>query len=686
MNHLNGKPLWALVFFFLAFAFASASYAQPALYTADWKSLDSRPTPQWWKDAKLGIFIHWGLYSVPSWGSKGSYAEWYLKGLQTKGSAREQWHREMYGPDFTYRDFASLFKARNFDPDQWADLFARAGARYVVLTSKHHDGFCLWPNPESNHYNSMETGCERDLVGELAAAIRKTPLRFGLYFSLYEWDNPLYPDQFQRYRDQYLHPQFKDLVNRYQPAVIFADGEWDKNSREWGSEDLLAWLYNESPAPDEVVVNDRWGGDTRFKHGGYYSTEYDAAGSDRARQYLERGWEECRGLGRSFGYNRNEDIADYLTKDSLIQLLVQIVSRGGNLLLNVGPTHDGKIPVIMQERLLQLGRWLDINGSAIYGTRTWRTFGTDGIHFTQDPESGDVFAFVLERPGLSTNLADIQAIPGSDVYLLGVESPVSWQNTATGMSVQLDAETVASITGSGAWAFRIIPKPWVETVGIQAPDVVIDQTARVVLKSNHPQDLIHFTLDGSEPTTNSLRYDQPLELTESSLIRTRAFRSDHCPSLVTEQSVRIVDSQKHGIHFSYYEGQWSEIPDFAKLQPLKTGTVHGFDPNPIAQRQDNYGIRFETKFEMPFAGQCHFRLGSDDGSKLMVNGEVVANNDGFHSLQEVNGTVYLEAGSHQLIVDFFEGGGDAVLEVFGEAVDPGRHSQIILDFQRIDAD
>ena len=126
-------------------------------YKPNWESLDSRPTPQWYKDAKFGIFIHWGLYSVPAWGPKGSYAEWYLNGINHGDSLRLAYHKEKFGEEFPYREFASLFKTEKYNPDDWADLFKQSGAKYVVLTSKHHDGFCLWPNPQSNGYNSVES-------------------------------------------------------------------------------------------------------------------------------------------------------------------------------------------------------------------------------------------------------------------------------------------------------------------------------------------------------------------------------------------------------------------------------------------------------------------------------------------------------------------------------------------------
>jgi len=345
---------------------ASVALAEGIKYEPTWESLDQRPCPAWFDEAKFGIFIHWGVYSVPAWAPKGRYAEWYWHAMQNKEGPTWQFHVRSYGEDFRYQDFAPLFKAEMFAPEQWADLFARSGARYVVLTSKHHDGFCLWPSAQAWNWNSVDVGPHRDLVGELSEAVRARGLRMGLYYSLYEWYHPLYLTDVRRYVDEHMLPQLKDVVRRYQPRLLFADGEWEHPSEVWRSAEFLAWLFNESPVREEVVVNDRWGKETRGRHGGYYTSEY--GGHTSATLGPEHKWEENRGMGASFGYNRNEDLFDYCPATELIRLLIDTVSRGGNLLLDVGPTADGRIPVIMQERLVQIGEWLKVNGEGIYAT------------------------------------------------------------------------------------------------------------------------------------------------------------------------------------------------------------------------------------------------------------------------------------------------------------------------------
>jgi len=414
---------------------ASASCRSEGAYLPDWESLDKRPVPRWYDDAKFGIFIHWGVYSVPAWAPKGKYEEWYwhhmregesgaalsalseYAGSGAGFSQTKTFHDANYGKDFKYRDFAKLFHAELFDPDGWADLFRRAGAEYVVLTSKHHDGFCLWPAVNTPGWNSVETGPKRDLAGELTAAVRKAGLKMGFYYSLYEWYNPKFRNDVDAYVDENMIPHLRDLVTRYKPSVLWGDGEWDYDSSVWKTPEFVAWLYNESPVRGDVVINDRWGKDTRSIYGGFLTSEYGKGAFGRHVDY-SRKWEENRGIGSSYGYNRNEDLDDYRTSRELIHMFVDIVSKGGNLLLNVGPTADGRIPVIQQERLLDIGKWLEVNGEAIYGTKKWRT-ADDGKNIRYTMKDGDVYAIVLEWPGDLIVLNNVAPANDTLVSLVG---------------------------------------------------------------------------------------------------------------------------------------------------------------------------------------------------------------------------------------------------------------------------
>ncbi len=430
-------------------------------YEANWASLDQRPTPEWFLDAKFGVFIHWGVYSVPAWGKLGEYAEWYWAHTSDKRPDNPWWqfHEKNYGADFDYKDFAPRFTAELYDAEQWASLFERAGVKYVVPTSKHHEGFCLWPSAEASKtwgrpWNAVEIGPKRDLLGELAKATRAHGMKFGFYYSLYEWYNPLWQSDRARYVAQHMTPQFKDVVTRYQPAIIFSDGEWDMPSSDWKSEELLAWLFNESSCKDEVVVNDRWGKECRHKHGGYWTTEYAAGLKDGSHP-----WEESRGMAYSYGLNRAERIDDYKTGREFILTLIDLVSRGGNLLLDIGPAGDGTIPPIMEQRLLEIGDWLKVNGEAIYGTRfagrscQWtegkrpdQHFGEYNVKYNlmqqvgQQPKDGVACKQVFFTKKPDALYAISAGWPGKQLVLRDVKVPADTQVTLLGVPGQLKAQ------------------------------------------------------------------------------------------------------------------------------------------------------------------------------------------------------------------------------------------------------
>lgn len=438
-----------------AFALAAASSGLAETYEAKWESLDKRPVPSWWTEAKFGIFIHWGPYAVPAFGNVSKdgkfawdcYAEWY-QGFMLKGKKPYLDHHEKFYHNAPYGNFAAQFKAEHFDAAEWAKLFRKAGAKYVVLTSKHHDGYALWPSPESPYYNSVAVGSGRDLAGEFCKAMRDAGLRRGFYFSMLEYANPLYPGirdgkpspsalAPEEWNRRVNLPQLKELAENYEADIIWPDGEWDYPSERHCSKEYLAWLFNESKVKDTVVVNDRWGKECRGRHGGHYTTEYALEGGDTSGDSEMHPWEECRGIGNSFGYSRFETPKDYMSRERCVETLVSCVSRGGNLLLNVGPTADGRIPAIMQDRLLAIGRWLDVNGEAIYATTRWasapKDFAKRRIYFT---EKGNAVYMVVFPNG-----EDVVKIPGltqaKGVSMLGTDAKIGWKVADGGLEIEL---------------------------------------------------------------------------------------------------------------------------------------------------------------------------------------------------------------------------------------------------------
>ena len=444
-------------------------------YAATWESLDSRPVPEWWKDAKFGIFIFWGPYSVPAYAPLDTkdiyacYAEWYqgqmLKKRKNQTSDKFFDHHAKNYANMPYANFAAQFTARFFDPEKWAGLFKKAGARYVVLSAKHHDGYALWPSPESPYYNSVALGSGRDLVGELSRAVKAAGLRSGLYYSLIEYANPYSPNVEKGYAVKAAKgadagkwalsmniPQMKELVEDYAADILYPDGDWEATDDEFRSREFLQWLFNESKMKDSIVVNDRWGKKCRGRHGGYYTTEYGyREGHEKAGEIIHP-WEECRGLGRSFGYNRFETANQYASAEDCIRTLADIISKGGNLLLDVGPDADGRIPPIMEERLLQIGEWLEANGEAIYGTRP-RSDGAKndggGMFFTEKGDS--LYAITMDRPCGEVRIKGVSKASG--VTLLGETVKVEWRVDGGDIVVAMPA--AAPLKGRHAWTFKV---------------------------------------------------------------------------------------------------------------------------------------------------------------------------------------------------------------------------------------
>ena len=486
--------------------FAQNPDQQTNAFKASWESLDKRPTPQWWVDAKFGIFIHWGLYSVPAWSPRGTYAEWYWHakdGVDQNSEKRKMrqekvraFHSRVYGERFEYKDFRQMFTCELFDPGHWAHVFKESGAKYIVLTSKHHDGYCLWPNKEASKsfglaWNSVESGPKRDLVDELTNSVRNAGLKMGLYYSLWDWFNPYWSEELQMAKDygkglnkyikKVMYPQFKELVVKYHPSVIFSDGDWWMDDEKWQTKPLLAWLFNNAPNKDEVVINDRWG-KVRGQHGGYFTTEYGSGFDDETKP-----WEENRGIGMSFGYNREETFSDYNSAQKLLYMLVDIVSRGGNLLLDIGPTADGRIPVIMEERLLQIGEWLKVNGEAIYGTSMWRrdcqwstgkrpVFSKDDHHYrfplfemTINPRPGnavkefwftskgrDLYALTPGWPKSDKIFIDnLLLSKQSKIQLLGCEKTLKWKRRNGGVEIDLSNISIHDLSCQHISTFKL---------------------------------------------------------------------------------------------------------------------------------------------------------------------------------------------------------------------------------------
>ena len=692
----------------LIFCMSSALKAQT--WQPTWQSLDKRPVPQWFKDAKFGIFIHWGVYSVPGWSSKGQYAEWYQEGLNSGDTARIQFQKKKFG-NLSYYQLADQFKAELYKPDEWAQLIEKSGARYVVLTSKHHDGFANWPSKEASRdwgfpWNAAETGPHRDLLGDLFTAIRKTSVHPGLYYSLYEWYNPLWLKDRSRYVSEHMWPQMKDIINSYQPEVLWTDGDWDASDSLWKSREFLSWLYNESPVKDKIVTYDRWGSGIRFHHGGVYTPEYQP-NADFADHY----WEESRGMGFSYGYNREEDAWDYNSAKALVFQLIDKVSRGGNFLLDIGPDEHGKIPPIMQERLLQIGEWMKINGEAIYGSTRWKQPSQWGagrqdykpangggdllLKLTVDPEPGyavkecfftynadhnDLYAILPKWPsavggsGASATTFTIHNLtltPGTPIQLLETKDDLVWHQQGNDCVIDLPGFDPNKIKSQFAFVIKILhtgafaERP---VVNISYPK---DPLRPVINVGSADGVSWHYTLDGSAPDLTSPVYTHPFELGKSSTLSVQGFSTNKLPGQLVVLPIHVFNwhaAQKPvktqtGLQYSAYElNDPSSVKDIDGLTPVRNGSANSISAS-VLTRKENAGLVFEGYVKLSSTAIYSFYLSSDDGSKLWLDGEAVLDNDGRHGNEIVSGKIPLKAGFHAIRIAYFNASGDGVLQL-----------------------
>ena len=466
------KRTVSLLVFFGITVMSTAQYVdingEKTVYTGELEQLKSHKSPEWFNNAKLGIFIHWGLYSVPAyaptglsvsdlfeemgkedpnpikiqeaarkWFTNNGYAEWYLNSLRIKGSPTYEFHRENYGLSYDYYKFSEVFSKETlkWNSDEMAEIFRRAGAKYVVLTTKHHDGYTLWPSRvHNNNMPEFVKVVQRDLVGELTESVRKQGMRMGLYYSGgLDWTfnrTPIYDFaglsmttpksmEYGGIADAHL----RELIEKYKPSILWNDITYPDEGNLKG---IIADYYNLIP---DGVINNRWGTTTGL-------SDFDTPEYTKMDAIQKEKWESCRGLGHSFGYNQYEDESHTLSSTELIHLLVDIVSKNGNLLINVGPKPDGTIPEIQIQRLKDLGDWMTLNGTAIYDTEPWiksdgRTVSGKEVRYTK--KSNKLYLVLLGVPAEKEVIPDLKLMKGSIVRLLNGNRTMKWNQVGTSL-------------------------------------------------------------------------------------------------------------------------------------------------------------------------------------------------------------------------------------------------------------
>lgn len=475
------------------------------------KSLKKHKVPEWYHDAKLGIFIHWGLFSVPAWATNvgasikdvvreegfggqfrnNPYAEWYNNSLRIEGSPTQKYHKETYGEDFSNDDFVPMFNEaiKKWNPKEMVAAIKKSGAKYVVLVTKHHDGFLLWhsdyPNPRKEGFMAS-----RDIVKELTEEVRKQGMKMGFYYSgTFDWSfqpNPI-TDITSFIKNGVTEPEYVEyannhwyeLIDKYGPIILWNDIGYPPGT---DINEIFAYYYNKMP---EGLINDRWlqiptklrwllglyvprkvlawaakrsflkgsaGMPVNF-HCDYKTPEYGVFD-----KISKKKWEQTRGIGQSFGYNQLEQEEHHLSFEQMIHEFVDLVSKNGNLLLNVGPMADGTIPEIQKTRLIQLGGWLEVNGEGIFGTRPWsraEAKTTEGleVRFTQKNEF--LYMFLLGKPeSIRVTIKDLKICQYADILLLGNEGKIPWKQEKKDLTIELPND----LKNSPAYTFSINPK------------------------------------------------------------------------------------------------------------------------------------------------------------------------------------------------------------------------------------
>lgn len=376
-------------------------------YEASWDSIRSHyEVPAWFRDAKFGIFIHWGPYAVPAFMSEKYAPGMYDPGWNKGGMNAYRHHEEQYGgaAAFGYKDFIPLFRAENFDAEGWADLFKRSGARYVVPVAEHHDGFAMYAS-RVTRWNAKDMGPKRDVMRLLADACRARDMKFGVssHFALnriyYKTTNPDWDTNDPQYADLYWFQVDKeskpsqlfldlwwnrttDIMDQYEPDLIWFDYGLDKPGWESVHQRILAYYYNRGlDWNKEVVFQDK---NMRNR---CFPEDLIVLDIERGRMtdIYEFPWQTDTSVGKiSWGYIENEQ---YKSTDYLIDELIDIVSKNGCLLLNIGPRADGTIPAEAVTILEEIGAWLALNGEAVYDTRPWVVYGEGPTEVNQGHHS-----------------------------------------------------------------------------------------------------------------------------------------------------------------------------------------------------------------------------------------------------------------------------------------------------------
>lgn len=615
----------------------------------------------WWREARFGLFIHWGVYSVPAGEYRGrpvdGIGEWIMNNAHI--------------PCAEYRRYAKQFNPVRYDPDAWVRLAKEAGMKYIIITSKHHDGFALFDSKVTDWDVVDATPYGKDLLKPLAEACSRHGMRLGFYYSqAQDWNHPggyatgghWDPAQDGRLSD-YIRtvaaPQVTEILSGYGPVSVLW---WDTgNGLDQAAADTLRSLLRLQPG---IISNDRLGS-------GYEGDTETPEQFIPATGFPGRDWETCMTMNDTWGYKKSD--RNWKSAQTLVRQLVEAASKGGNYLLNVGPTSEGLIPEPSVERLKAVGRWMKVNDEAIYGTQASPFRSLEWGRCTQKPAPGGtrLYLHVFDWP------ADgILAVPGianrpKQAYLLSDPAKTALPVERVEDAIVVTLPSAAPDTAASVVVLDIQGKPEV----VEPPDLVSDfgsftDSVDVTIAPPVRGLDVRYTLDGSAPSPASAKVKNAIRLKETTTVSARCFKSGKPASGVTRSTFEKVapvpavsgGGAAPGLAVAYYEGDWSVLPDFGRIRPVRRMTAADFD---ITGRKtdDKFGFVFEGFVRVPATGLYAFFTESDDGSRLLIGGKPVVVNDGLHGMEERRGEIPLGAGLHPIRVEFFEKSGEEGLAV-----------------------
>lgn len=609
----------------------------------------------WWKEARFGMFVHWGLYSIPA-------GEW--NGRKTKIGETTEWIQSyMKIPVADYKALAAQFNPTQFNADDFVLLAKQAGMKYIVLTSKHHEGFAMFKS--SDPFNVVDaTPYRKDIVRAMANACKRQGMHFGLYYSqAQDWNHPggaacsghwdaAQEGSFDNYLDEVAVPQIAEILSAYQPEILW----WDTPC-EMTKEHAAKFAPIVAQYPN-LIVNNRLcagiAGDLETPEQFIPATGFPG-----------KNWESCMTMNGTWGYGANDH--GWKSAEVLVRNLIDIASKGGNYLLNVGPTSLGLIPDPSIERLREFGAWMKTNGEAIYGTTaspfkkldwgrcTLKKVGGKKLiylHIFDFPQDG-----ILSIPGLSSKVEEAYALKNKNAKLR-VEQAGNYQKIRVS---GIDKEKFATV---------IVLETRDEVVVYNAPVIdaeysIFIEKASFKISTDIPNCVVRFTTDGSIPTYESTvaegvnTVSAPASFTVKALcfINGKAVSNLAEKSISKEEPVSAVAVQRStpGLQYSYYEGVWGQLPDFSTLKPLDQGFTKSIGLTMKKQNAD-FGILFKGYLKVPETSVYQFFLSSNDGSRMIISGKTLSN-DGLHGMEEKSMDIALAKGMHPIEIQYFQAGG-----------------------------